>query len=499
MNTNTAPLNSFLETVSYAFDSTDTFPTEINLDYFINSIGIYNNTANDVRVWTNKYAPDNYVLVPAGAYKEVAVLTDWFKVDGTVAGSESISIDTTRVAAAFELSTPLYSTLYSPTGDNLLGADIKIDPINLGGFVWTPWVTSSGESSISAEESVLNVEYWLNGNYVSNTSSTNFYEDFFQMLMNEVTNMYPTGFTPGVNPPLDPTSNPEVVNRIREFLGGFNAPINDEYIAGWMSMVVYDDGLARTEVFLDAAGPNTAFQTPFEVLSWVVEPLSGSATIEHSLDGVTWSTPVTISTTTTFTEIAKYWRVTSGEVKLTFTGHTVKMISFAPILNIFYPIGFDDASGLPNDAFTSWQNYLSNFRSDLANRNFTGRVVYWRSVPFETTPHPLHNADQYIISMGTKPIDLVWQTVATRAWNWIPKSKLENDIVERVIDDNMAYLNTLPQEQWPKTLDDVLADLNLVVYGETTPQGKIDVLIRFMLEEYAGAYSTGGMTKFRNI
>ena len=499
MNTNTAPLNSFLETVSYVLDSTDTYPKEISLEYFITSIGVYNNTSNDVKVWTNKYATDNYVLVPAGAYKEVAILTDWFKVDGTVVGSETISIDTTRVAASYSLTTPLYPTLYSPAGDNLLGADIKIDPINLGGFVWTPWVTSSGETSISAEEAVLNVEYWLNGNYVSNANSTNFYEEFFQMVMTEVTNMYPAGFTPGVNPPLDPATNPSVVQRIKEFLEGFNAPINDEYIAGWMSMTVYDDGLARTEVLLDSSGPNTGFQTPFEVLSWIIEPIGGSATIEHSLDGSTWSSAITVSSTTTFTEIAKYWRVTNGQVKLKFSGHAIKMISFAPMLNVFYPIGFDDTSGVPNDAFTSWHNYLTNFKNDLANKRFTGRVIYWRSAPFETTPHPVQNADHYIMKMGNKPIDLVWHVVATRAWNWVAKSKLENDIVERVIDDNAAYLVTIPQEQWPKTLDDVLANPNLVVYGKTTPQDKLDILTRFMVEEYSGAYSSGGITKFSNI
>ena len=494
MTTNTGPLNSYAETVSYVFDSTDTYPKEVKLDWFIFSLGIFNNTANDVKVWTNKYGPsDNYVLVPAGAYKEIATTTDWFKIDAQVAGSETVSVDTVRSTMLDNFLTPAYPTLYSPAGDNNLGADIKINPINLGGYMWTPWITSSGEVSISSEEAVLNVEYWLNGEHVSNANSTDFYNDFYNMVMNVITSFYPTGYTPAN--PQDPTIVDEITGKIREFFAGFDAPINDEYIEGWAAITVYDDGLARTEVALNSAGPITQYQTPFEVLSWIVEPVGSAATIEHSMDGSTW-TSLNVNATTTVQASAKYWRVTSGEVRLTFTGYAVKMISFAPILNIFYPIGFDDASGLPNDAFASWQAQLTNFRNTLQNNKFTGRIIYWRSTPFESTPHPVFTADHYVLNFGTKAIDLVWSKVALRSWIWTSKSKMEDDLVDAVINQNLAYLNTIPQSQWPTTLDDVLADPNLVVYGKTTPQDKLDILVNFLLEEYAGDKGIGRINYF---
>lgn len=495
MTTNTGPLNSYAETVSYVFDSTDTYPTEIKLDYFIFSLGIYNNTSNDVKVWTNKYGPSSdYILVPAGAYKEIATTTDWFKVDAQVAGSETVSIDTVRSAMLSNFLTPAYPTIYSPAGDNNLGADIKINPINIGGYMWTPWVTSTGEASISAEDAVLNVEYWLDGDYVSNTTSTNFYNDFYAMVMNTVTSYYPPGYNP-TNPQPSPAILDEITHRVQEFFAGFDAPINDEYIEGWAALEVYDDNLTRTEVHLDTAGTITHYQTPFEVLSWIVEPIGGSATIESSLDGTVWSTD-TVNTTTTFSTPAQYWRVTSGAVKLTFTGYAIKMISFAPILNVFYPIGFDDTSGVPNDAFASWQNQLATFKNALQGNRFTGRVIYWRSRPFESVPNPAFSADYYVVNFGVKAIDLVWDKVALRSWIWTSKSKLEDDLVSDIILQNMGYLHTIPQDQWPKTLDDVLADPNIYVYNETTPQGKLDVLTRFMLEEYAGDKGIGRINHF---
>ena len=494
MTTNTGPLNSYAETVSYVFDSTDTYPLEVSLDYFIFSLGIYNNTANDVKVWTNKYGPaDNYILIPAGAYKEIATLTDWFKVDAQVVGAETVSVDTVRSTMLDNFLTPAYPTIYSPAGDNNMGADIKINPINLGGYMWTPWVTSSGEASISAEEAVLNVEYWLNGDFVSNANTTNFYEDFYAMVMNTVTSFYPPGYNP--TQPTDPAIVDEITGKIKAFLEGFDAPMNDEYIEGWAALTVYDDGLARTEVALNAAGPISQYQTPFEVLSWVVEPIGGPATIEHSMDGLLWAN-ATVNSTTAFDTPAKYWRVTSGEIRLTFTGHAVKMISFAPIINIFYPIGFDDTSGLPADAFASWQNQLTNFKVTLQERRFTGRVIYWRSVPFEATPHPVFSADYYVLNFGVKAIDLVWDKVALRSWIWTSKSKMEDDLVQAVIDQNMGYLSGLPQDQWPKTLDDVLADPNLVVYGKTAPQEKLDILVEFLLNEYAGNKGIGTINYF---
>jgi len=494
MTTNTAPLNSYAETVSYVFDSTDTYPKEIKLDYFIFSLGIYNNTANDVKVWTNKYGPaDDYVLVPAGAYKEIATLTDWFEVDAQVVASETVSIDTIRSTMLDNFLTPAYPTLYSPAGDNNLGADIKINPINLGGYMWTPWVTSSGEASISAEDAVLNVEYWLNGEHVSNTNTTDFYHDFYAMVLNVVTSFYPPGYSPTT--PTDPTIVDEITGKINEFFAGFDAPINDEYIEGWAAITFYDDGLARTEVSLNSAGPISQYQTPFDVLSWVLEPVGASADVDYSSDGSTW-TSTTVTAATPFNEIARYWRVTSGEVKLTFTGHTIKLISFAPILNIFYPLGFDDTSGLPNDAFASWQNQLAAFKTTLQTRHFTGRVVYWRSRPFESVPHPVFTADQYVLNFGVKAIDLVWDKVALRSWIWTSKSRMEDDLVQAVIDQNRAYLSGVPENQWPKTLDDVLADANLVVYGKTVAQDKLDILVEFLLNEYAGDKGLGSINYF---
>ena len=499
MNVLNHPINALAETVSYVFDSTDTFPVTVKLDYFAFSMGLQNNTANDMKVWVNRYGgPDDYILVPAGSYKEIATTTNFFKVEGTIVGSETISIDLVRALGVDTLLTPVYPTAYSLAADNNLGVDIKLNPINLGGWMWTPWVTSSGEASISHEEAVLNVEYWFNGDYVSRVNSTDFYEDFFALFMGEIVNLYPPGYVPPVNPDYDPVQFDEVTKKIKEYMEAFNAPINDEYIEGWASMDVYDQGLAVTKVTLDASTPASQYQTPFEVLGWTVRETTGTnnATVEASSNGVIWQTiSLAPGGTDTSLDPTRYWRVTSGSVELTFSGRAVKMIEFAPIINIFHPVAMDETTGAPADALASWQNYLSDFRDKLSDAGFSGRVVYWKSIPFYTEQRPAWSADFWRVKFGEKASKLVWDAVRNYAWNWTAHSRMEEDFIQVIIQENYNYYVTLGNPL-PTTLDDIITDPNVSIQGVTSPPDKLKLVTKIFLEEYSGAYSRGGLAPF---
>ncbi len=485
------PINGYLELVSYNLDSTDTYPYEIVFDTYVWSVAVLNNTANDVKVWVDRYArADEYILIPPGAYKEIATLTSYIKVDATVVGSEVVTVDVSRLVGISDLVTPVYPNLWSPAAENGTGTDIKLNPINLGGYFWTPWVTSTGEAAPSWKDAMLNVEYWLNGEFVSNVNSTNFYEELFQMINDYIVSLYPPGYEPAINPTYTPQQLDDVTRAISNYFASLDAPINDEFIGGWANMAVYDDGLARSEFILNAATDINSLQTPFPVLNYIVEALDGAdVTFEVSTNGVLWTShTVPANTTEVFNEYTQYWRVTSGAMKLTFSGAAVKMIEFAPMINIFYPIGIDDTSGLPVDAFQSWQDYLNAFKEKLAASQFTGRVIYWRALPFTSDPHPVYNADKVLGKLLEEKVNLVWEEVRRRAAVPYAWSNVENIMLDAIYNENFNYYLGLGRR--PESLTEVVLDPNVTAYGETTQDGKLAILKDMLGRYYSGEVTT---------
>ena len=472
-----------------------------NLGYFVFSLAVLNSTSGDLTIYLNQYTNDS-VVVPANSYKEIAVTTNYYRVEVSATGSVSVTV--VKSPAVESLLSPLFPNLYSPSASNNLGADIKVDPINAGGYTFTPWVASDGNMFVGANNTgtMLDVEYYFDGQVVSFANSTNFYSDLWNTMVNQIYGSYtiPTNVQPS------PVVYPDAVSKAREFYEGLSTTyFEEEFLGGYASLQAYNEELYLMTYALDAVNyPKMVY--PFKLLGFTLTATASNTTVEYwensgdTSGDPTWHSVTLTNVGDTVTvgtgEPTQYMQVTAGSVNVTFSGNFVSMIEFAPIINIVYPLGFDDTSGVPSSEYASFQQTLTNMRQNLQSAKFTGRVIYLRWQPFEAQPSAVWNADKWKIEKGDTPVPEVWHSIMEFVPNWYQYSPLEAAILTPIIWENRTYYYGLAQNARPTTLDDFINDSNITIQGNATVADKTAFIRNLLLNEYAGSYSLGGMNTF---
>lgn len=494
------------------------------LKIFAPALSITNSSAHPVKVYFNKYTPDN-ITVPANSVKEIATTTNWYQVvfDSTAVANDTVTVITVQMAGIDSLLAPLFPNLIdtSPVGN------LQQNPINAGGFTWEPWAVSDGSNQVLGNDNIVKVEYYLNGQSVA-SNSTDFYKDFYNLIISQINAFYPANYVNPTNPAYSVAATADVTNKVRQFFEGLNLPLNDEFFGGWASMTTYDPQLALTSFALNSTNvPNLGF--PYSVVGYTITNTgTGNATFTITNDAnQTFSitlaagssaviptgissgtiTPTADGTTGQNYSLTKI-NVSAGTISLTFSGFAVKLITFAPILNIVYPLGFNETSGLPNTAYLTFVNALAAFKTTLQANHFTGRVVYLKAIPFEAQESPVWEADYVIPQIFDSPYNLVWSNIRDRVPNWISRSKMEDDTVKLVAHENSSLFYGSASLVPPSTLDDILNNDSVLkflgndVSSLPTPTDrknkKIDLLTNWLLNEYLSGYSQGGVNFFIN-
>lgn len=565
----------------------------VNLQHFVFSIAVQNlSTDKSVTLHISKYTNDS-VIIPPNSYKEIAVTTDWYKVEfeGGSDADDKVVIDRIETEDPDFLMTPLFPNLYQSKTWTLENADDEIinteestttffvvtknteedvdysfkttssavattgtltlqstsfsntlysfkilengpvtvsvsgpvyNPINSGGYTYTPWSTSDGSTSVLGAESVVKVDYYLNGNKTS-SSSGNFYTDFANTIFDTVYNLYPPGYDPVENPQYDPTQFADVVSKLRTFFDSIKATsIHDQYIGGWARMSTYNKDLSLYSFTLDRTGTNpSSIEFPFTALGFTIQRIAGGSVDYRFVDAndVTYSTdpssgeedlgaPLTSDDPVIITNSMKRFEVltSNAKVKITFSGNLLKLIDFAPIINIVYPLGFDETSGKPLTEYQSYTNALTAFDQQLTNNKFTGRVVYFKSIPFGVKePADVWNADYIIPEYMPPAFKLVFPDIQEDVYNWYARSNMESDLLKVIAWENkdIYYEDGNPE---PASLLDVISNVDVhtilgqIVTGADNDEKatfKRNVIKKFLLNEYNGPYSMGGLNFFR--
>lgn len=495
------------------------FPEELQV--FVQALGIRNNSSNPVEVFIDKYSTSS-VVVPANSYKEVAVSTDWFTV---VFGATSVAGDKVEVSYVVMDDMGLLVPKFPNLIQNTVVGDIQYNPINAGMYTATPFATSDGANSIMANENIIKIEYYLNG-LVTDTSSADFYKDYFNMIQTFVQSLYPTGYVPPVNPAYNPAATTQLIEQLKAAFESKGLPLNDEFYGGWASLLEYDKALARSVFGLDAVTvPRIAF--PYTIIGFSLKNTGSTpaTVVVTNDDNQTYTLTIpalqtvdiptdiynntvvpTASTVTNNNYDLQKLEVTAGTIELSFTGFSVKMIGFAPIINIVYPLGFDEASGKPATQYTSFVNSLNAFKQQLIGAKFTGRVIYFKQIPFASQPSPVWDSEYIIPQIFDSPYTLIWERVRPYVHNMVySRSQVEEHVLRIIAWENktLFYGSGNPS---PKTLDEVINnhsvdkflwnDLSSITNVLDRKNAKIKILEDWLLREYNSPYAMGGLNFF---
>lgn len=572
-----------LTTVSNFYET----DTTVQLQHYVFSLAVQNLSSNhDVTVYINKYTNDS-VIVPPNSYKEIAVTTDWYKIDFETGHDKGAVVDRVETEDPDLLMTPLFPNLYqsknwtltndndtfvntefsttdffvvtkntasnvgysyltssggSPVTGTLSGASSTstnfaaklysftiTDPgpvtvsvsgpvynaINSGGYTYTPWSTSDGATSVLGADSVVKVDYYLNGVKTTKTNTSNFYATFANDIFSTVNSFYPAGYTPGENQSYDPVQFADVIVKTRNFFDSIKATsIHDQYIGGWAQMTTFNKDLSIYEFTLLKDGTATetpGLELPFTAIAFTATRVSGTSVGYSYVDASGATITGTFANDTVpvmFNSMKSFTLTSNGSVKLTFSGNLLKLIDFAPIINIVYPLGFDEVSGKPLTEYQSYTTALTTFHNQLANNKFTGRVIYFKSIPFGLKePADVWNADYIIPEYMPPAFKLVFPDIQDEVYNWYARSNMESDLIKVIAWENKSlFYHATPPVAEPASLLDVISNDSItVILGETVTGAdstersafKRSTIKKFLLKEYNGAYSMGGLNFYR--
>lgn len=487
------------ETVDFVHTTAGAGVYEEKLDYFVFSIAIKNDTSSDVTLYLNQYT-DDALVIDASSYQEVAVTTNYFRAEYAGTG-ETIIVSVVKSASVEELLTPLFPNLFEQADVDGDGNDenIKVDPINAYGYTFTPWVSSAGGAYLGDGSTLVEIEYYFDGRVVSLSNSTDFYGDLYNLVMQEIQSFYPENYTPPTNPEYSSVQTAEIVENVKNYLNQFELPFNDEYFAGYASLTAYDADLKTTTFTLESGSAVESIATPWTVLGGTFDPGAANATIRYKRNPSDAWTVVNLSANTpeVFTESAKYFEVTSGTVDITFNGNYVRMIDFAPIINIVYPLGFTETEGIPSESFATFEATLTEFRENLENNHFTGRVVYFRFQPFIAQASPVYDADTVIPRDSLEPVRYVFEEMRPYVYNYYQYSKLEEDLLLAIVRENYNYYHpggVVDETLYPTTLEEVIEDNNVTIRGISSEAEKKSFVLELLHKEYTSPYGLGGFS-----
>jgi len=495
-----------------------------SLPYFLMSIGILNrSTNNSIKVYLQKFS-DEFILISPGSYNEFAATTNWYEVEfePSAPSTDTVVVDETHMANVEAMLTPLFPTLIqNPEDEYGVGypdRDILYNPINLGGYNWQPITSGTGKPALLGAENLFEMEYWLNGRVFS-TNQNNFYQDYFSFLMDSIQSLYPANYVRPINSDYDPVQTAEVLQKVKAFFDSKYLPLNDEGYGGWAALETFDRDLSLA-TFVLSGNLNPYIEFPFTVLGIVLKNTATSGgNITAELTTREWNDTTKVweegSETITLppnTEVTvntlqiNAITVTTGVVSVRFSGRYVKMTDFAPIINIVYPIGFDGLTDKPSDAFLTFTQALETMRDRLAQNQFTGRVLYFRALPFEAQASPVWNADFIIPEYVSRPFDLVWEEVREEVANWYSPSKFETQALTVIAWENKNIYHRATPPVFPKDLNEAMLNDSVTMFlgtdvssfapGTARINKKKDIIRYALLNEYRTGYGRDGINFF---
>lgn len=466
-----------------------------NLPFVFTSIGIRNDGDKELKIYFSKYNRDNFVLVPANSYKEVAVSSNYFEfVYTTPATSPSVVIEVVYLVNDHFLVNRFPNLFVRDINNNY----VQYNPLNTGGFFTETYAYGTSTNRPYNSDTIIKVDYWLNGQKIS-TDSGNFYLDLFNVLVyNFITQNFSFSDVNEVLAPLPGGQTTDLIQRIKNWWESIDRPLNDEYVGGWAKVETFDRKLSLISFVLDAGDK---IEYPFTLLGFNIENLT-SLPAQVIVHNASTSNTVTINANDTYTgnfEPANRFEVVSGKVRITFSGHLVKMLEFAPIINIFYPLGFDETSGVPNDAYTKFLNDLASFEAFLAGIKFSGRVIKYKWVSHRAQESDVWNADYQKIRFLDQTIKLPFPEIRPLLRDWYAYAKIEDFIIEMVHNDNYSVLGPYNR---PRNLEEVVNNDNITFvlgkdFSSVPPpqraQEKRKFLLEVLKEQYLGQYA-GSLT-----
>lgn len=481
--------SEFLETRRFTTQS-----EIIRLNYVYHSLGITNKGSVPVKVFLSESNPNAYVVVDANSYKEISVSSNYIKFVYETTGTYDLTIEIFSLRSEGFLA-PRFPNLYV---QDINGNHVLYNPLNTDGFFTETY--SYGDSLAVNRpynsETMIEVDYWFNGQKLASTDGT-FSSDFFSTLIqNFITSIFPFSEVNDVLRPLPGGQTSEILNAIKDYWTQIDRPINDEYVGGWAKLESFDRKLSLLSFVLNT-GEKIEF--PFTILGFNIVNLDNTNTATVRVYNDSTYTDKTIAPSSEYVgnlEPATRFEVLSGQVRLSFSGYSVKILTFAPIINIYYPLGFDETSGLPNDAYTLFQNQLTAFENSLANAKFSGRVFKYKWVQHKPETRNVWDADYYQITFADSKIPLPFEEIRLYMRDWYTYSMLEKQIISRVWDENYSVLG---QYGKPKDINEVINNNNIVyvlgqdfsVYpaGTQRTNAKKEFLRKVLLEGYLGNYA----------
>ncbi len=477
---------------------TYTFNTQtgvLRFDFVCQSVGILNKGSAPVTVYFSESNLNAYTIVDANSYAEFSVATNYLRFAYNSTGTYDLRFDVVKIPSD-SLNAPRFPNLYV---QDINGNYVLYNPLTTDGFFTETYSYGSGLATNRPynSETMLEVDYWFNGVKLSSTDGTFSSDIFSSLIQNFITSSFPFSDVNDVLRPLPGGQTTEVIQRIRTFWEQLDRPINDEYVGGWAKLSEFNRKLNLLEFVLDS-GDKIEF--PFTLLGFNIENLDSTPSQVRVYNDSTFN-DYTVSTSYIGNlEPATRFEVLSGKVKLSFTGYLVRMIDFAPIVNIYYPIGFDETSGQPNDAYTLFLNELTKFENNLANAKFTGRVFKYKWVQHVPETRHVWDADYYDITFNDKKLPLPFEDVRLYLKDWYMYSEVEKKILSSVWDENYSVLGLYGK---PSSINDVINNDNIVfvlgqnfsVYppGTQRRQAKREFLKRVLYQVYLGNYA-GSLT-----
>lgn len=478
---------------------TDVFTTqtgERQLNYNFYSIGIKNKGNGEVKVYISRYSPESYVIIPGDSFSELAVTGNYVRFEYLNGTSYNLELSYLTYSTS-DFKVPRFPNLIIQGSD---GNDYTYDPINTGGFFTETYNFGQSTYKPYNSESIIEVDYYFNGNKLA-ASSTNFYNVFFENFISTfITSLYPYSSVNNVLQVLPGGQQSEIAAKVKDFFEQLDRPLNDEYVGGWAKLTSFDRGLSLLTYTFNA-GDKIHF--PFYLMGFVVKNNgTTTATIDYKKD----SNPVTTITlapnASQFIQLEEtnYIEVTSGSnIELSFSGYLVKLMEFAPIINIYYPLGFDEANGKPAQAYSTFTSWLADFENNLQNAKFTGRVIKYKWVQHIAQEAVVYDADYWNFVQADNKIPLPFDEIRPYLRDWYAYRKYESDLVKKVTDQNQSTLVSIP-----KDLYDVINDDNITVvlyqnFSSYTPgvarkNAKKQFLLNLLFEEYLGNYGRGGLS-----
>lgn len=481
----------FVATVYTDVFTTQTGEKQLNYNYY--TLGIKNRGNGDVKVYISRYSPESYVVIPSDSFSELAVVGNYVRfeyLNGTVYNLELSYL----TYSTNDFKVPRFPNLVIQGND---GNDYTYDPINAGGFFTETYNFGQSTYKPYNSESIIEIDYYFNGNKLA-ASSTNFYNVFFENFITTfITSLYPYSTVNDVLQVLPAGQQSEISARVKNFFEQLDRPLNDEYVGGWARLTSFDRGLSLLTYTFNAGDK---IQFPFYLMGFVVKNNGTTvATINYKKDSNPPTTITLAPGASQFVQLEEtnYIEVTSGSnIELSFSGYLVRLMEFAPIINIYYPLGFDEATGKPAQAYSTFTTWLSDFETNLQNAKFTGRVIKYKWVQHAAQEAVVYDADYWNFAKSDKKISLPFDDIRPYLRDWYAYRKYESDLVKKVIDQNQATLVSIP-----KDLNDVITDNNITIIlyqdfslyapGSARTDAKKQFIMSLLLEEYLGNYGRG--------